>query len=81
MKMLLTNFGLRRPWLTLILTLVVTSLFAMQLPKVQFDNDPENMLDEHEYVRVFNHQVKEKYALYDFRYCRSCQRNRSGRNF
>ena len=66
MKMLLTNFGLRRPWLTLILTLVVTGLFTMQLPKVTFDNDPENMLDEHEHVRVFHHQVKEKYALYDF---------------
>jgi len=66
MKMLLTNFGLRRPWLTTLFVLIVTTLFALQLPKVTFDNDPENMLDEHEYVRVFHHQVKEKFALYDF---------------
>jgi predicted RND superfamily exporter protein len=66
MKMFLTNLGLRRPWLTVVFVLIVTALFASQLPKVTFDNDPENMLDENEYVRVFHHQVKEKFALYDF---------------
>ncbi len=62
----LTDFSLRRPWLVLLLTLLSTMLFAVQFPKVQFDNNPENMLDKDEHVRVFHHEVKEKYALYDF---------------
>ena len=66
MKLVLTNFSLRQPWLVAFLTLLATLFFAWQFPSVQFDNDPENMLAEDEYVRVFHHQVKEKYALYDF---------------
>jgi predicted RND superfamily exporter protein len=62
----LTDLSLRRPWLVIILTLLATMLFALQFPKVKFDNDPENMLGKDEHVRVFHHEVKEKYALYDF---------------
>ena len=65
-RLSLTNFSLRRPWLVLLMTLAATLLFAVQFPRVTFDNDPENMLDKNERVRVFHHQVKEKYALYDF---------------
>ena len=65
-KLMLTEFSLRRPWLIVLLVLIATLLFAWQFPKVQFDNDPENMLAEDEYVRAFHHQVKQKYALYDF---------------
>ena len=63
---LLTDHSLRRPWLVIVLTLLATLLFALQFPKVKFDNDPENMLGKGEHVRVFHHEVKEKYALYDF---------------
>jgi len=66
MKMLLSDFSLRRPWLTVILTLLAVVLFGLQFPKVKFDNDPENMLAKDENVRIFHHQVKEKFALYDF---------------
>lgn len=62
----LTDFSLRRPWLVVALILLATVLFAAQFPKVKFDNDPENMLGKEEHVRVFHHEVKEKYALYDF---------------
>lgn len=62
----LTDHSLRRPWLVIILTLLATLLFALQFSKVKFDNDPENMLGKDEHVRVFHHEVKEKYALYDF---------------
>jgi len=65
-RLQLTNFSIRHPWLILFLVLVVTVLFGTQFPKVNFDNDPENMLSEDEWVRVFHHQVKEKYNLYDF---------------
>ncbi len=66
MKLLLTNFSIRFPRLILLLTLIITALFASQFPKVSFDNDPENMLAEDEPVRVYHHQVKERFALYDF---------------
>ena len=65
-RFFLTDFSLRRPWLVIFLTLLVTALFAAQFPKVKFDNDPENMLGKDEHVRTFHHEVKEKYALYDF---------------
>ncbi len=62
----MTNFSIRHPWLIVILVLVFTALLMTQFPKAQFDNDPENMLSKDEYVRIFHHQVKEKYSLYDF---------------
>lgn len=66
MKLALTNFSIKHPWLVAGIILLVTVLLAMQFPKVEFDNDPENMLDEDEYIRVFHNRVKEKYSLYDF---------------
>ncbi len=66
MKLALTNFSLRRPWMVIILVLMITAILASQFPKVQFDNDPENMLSADEPVRIFHHQVKEKFNLYDF---------------
>ncbi|WP_303722085.1 RND family transporter [Malonomonas rubra] len=66
MKLWLTNFSIRFPRLILLLALIITALFASQFPKVTFDNDPENMLPADEPVRMFHHEVKEKFALYDF---------------
>ena len=48
MKLWLTNFSIRFPRLILLLTLIVTVLFASQFPKVKFDNDPQNMLSADE---------------------------------
>lgn len=66
MRMILTNFSLRKPWLVVAAAVVATVLFGMQFPKVTFDNDPENMLDENEAVRITHNRVKAKYGLYDF---------------
>jgi predicted RND superfamily exporter protein len=66
MKLQLTDLSLRFPRALLLLVLLATLFFAWQFPKVRFDNDPENMLSAKEPVRVFHHEVKEKYALYDF---------------
>ena len=65
-RLALTNFSLRHP--RLVLTMVIGSviLFGSQFPKVNFDNDPENMLSKDEFVRVFHHETKQKYGLYDF---------------
>ncbi len=66
MKLAMTNFSIRHPWFIVILVLTFTALLMTQFPKVHFDNDPENMLSEDEHVRIFHHQVKEKFSLYDF---------------
>jgi predicted RND superfamily exporter protein len=66
MKLVMTNFSLRRPWAVVAIAAAVTVFFAMQFPKVSFDNDPENMLSESEHIRIFHNRVKEKYSLYDF---------------
>ncbi|OVE74745.1 hypothetical protein BVX97_06475 [bacterium E08(2017)] len=66
MKLGLTNFSLKMPWLVIAIVLAITAFFTMQFPKVSFDNDPENMLAEDEHIRVFHNQVKAKYSLYDF---------------
>ena len=66
MKMTLTDLSLRYPRTLLLLVALATVLFSLQFPKVTFDNDPENMLSADEPVRVFHHEVKEKYSLYDF---------------
>jgi len=66
MKLWLTNFSMRFPKLLVLLVVIITAVFASQFPKVHFDNDPENMLSASEPVRVFHHQVKERFSLYDF---------------
>ncbi|QHI69448.1 efflux RND transporter permease subunit [Tichowtungia aerotolerans] len=66
MKLKLTHFSLRFPWIVVLLVLAAVIFGTEQFPKVQFDNDPENMLSPDEPVRVFHNRTKEKYALYDF---------------
>ncbi len=63
--MKLTQFSLRFPWIVFLLVLVAVVFGAAQFPKVQFDNDPENMLSPDEPIRVFHNQTKAKYDLYD----------------
>ena len=66
MKLALTNFSVRHPWMVVCLVALVTLLFAVQFPKVAFDNDPENMLSKDEHIRIYHNLVKAKYSLYDF---------------
>ena len=65
-RLALTNFSLRHPWLVLLAVIGMSGLFLAQFPKVHFDNDPENMLSKDEFVRIFHHETKERYGLYDF---------------
>ncbi|MFN2257676.1 MAG: hypothetical protein ABR516_04285, partial [Desulfuromonadaceae bacterium] len=66
MRNLLLELGLKRPWWIILVVLLGTIVFALQFPKVSFDNDPENMLAADEPVRVFHNEIKHKYDLYDF---------------
>lgn len=62
----LISFALRKPRTVFILTgfMVLASLAAFL--RVKIDTDPENMLPENEFVRVFNHEVKKEFALHDY---------------
>lgn len=65
-KTFLSDISIKHPRWIVLVAVVMTVLFAVQFPKVTFDNDPENMLREDEPVRVFHNRVKDLYDLYDF---------------
>ncbi len=60
------EFSVEKPKIVMgiIILMVVTSLF--QLPKIQVDTDPENMLPQNEAARVFHTSIKREFAIYDF---------------
>lgn len=66
MKEKLTDFSTKFPWVVILVTVAITAFFAVQLPKMKIDTDPENMLEADEPVRLFDHQVKEDFGIYDF---------------
>ncbi len=66
MKLALTDFSLKYPRLVILAVVSIVFAFMLQFPQVKFDNDPENMLSANEPVRIFHHEVKQTYALYDF---------------
>ncbi len=66
MKLTMTNFSIRRPWVIMAIVGLAVIIAGIQFPRVNFDNDPENMLSEDEHVRVFHNEVKQRYNLYDF---------------
>ena len=60
-------------WLMTLITVIIISLAALPnfypkelsfLPTIKVDTDPENMLPEDEFVRVFHHEVKKEFGLY-----------------
>ena len=65
MKRFLVTLSTSHPKLVIAGALVITLLFASQLPKIHIDTDPENMLRADEPVRLFHHDVKETFDLHD----------------
>ena len=66
MKRFFTEFSINHPWVIIIGVVLITAFFAAQLPNIKIDTDPENMLEANEPARVFDHEVKEEFSLYDF---------------
>lgn len=66
MRKIFTEFSINNPWVVIFGVLIITVFFAAQLPNIKIDTDPENMLEAHEPARVFDHQVKEEFAIHDF---------------
>jgi len=62
----LIDFSIRRAKVVIAITVILTILAALQFFKVKIDTDPENMLPEHEFVRVFHKEVKHEFALFDY---------------
>lgn len=61
--MKLVEVSVNRPKFIIILTLVLTAVFASQFPKIQIDTDPENMLKEDAPIRAFHQQVKKDFGI------------------
>ncbi len=57
--------SMEKPKLVTLIMIVLALLFGAMMTGVKVDTDPENMLSEKEVVRVFHHQVKETFTLYD----------------
>ncbi len=60
------EWSMKRPWWVIGLTLLAVVVAVVQYPKIKVDTDPENMLREDEFVRVFHHKVKKEFGIYDF---------------
>ncbi|MFQ5829721.1 MAG: RND family transporter [Candidatus Methylomirabilia bacterium] len=61
----LVLFSVDHPRLVLVLTLLVTLLFAAQFPRIRIDTDPENMLEADQPERVFYRHVKKEFGIHD----------------
>ncbi|MFH1459027.1 MAG: efflux RND transporter permease subunit [Candidatus Omnitrophota bacterium] len=62
----LIQFSFEKPKLILLITAVLVILALIQFPRIKVDTDPENMLSEDEFVRVFDHQVKKEFTVHNF---------------
>lgn len=65
MKQALLDFALRRPRTIYVLTLLLTLVLGLQIPRIQIDTDPENMLSADQGDRVFHNAVKDEMGLHD----------------
>ena len=65
MKQALLDLALRRPRLIYLFALLLTLILGLQIPRIQVDTDPENMLPAEQADRVFHNEVKAEMALHD----------------
>ncbi len=60
------KFSFNRPKTIMAITIFLIGIALFQFSKIKVDTDPENMLSETEFARVFHHKVKKEFAIYDF---------------
>ncbi len=58
--------ALKRPKLIFLITGLGVLISLVAFIRIKVDTDPENMLPEDELVRIFNHEVKQEFAIYDY---------------
>jgi len=61
----LTRLSLDRPRTVVSLAIIVTVVFALQLPRIHIDTDPENMLAPDQPDRLLYDRVKEDFGIHD----------------
>lgn len=66
MKSFLLTPSIKHPKIVMLVIGLLTVIAALQLPKIQIDTDPENMLPADEPVRVTNAAIKEEFNLNEF---------------
>jgi len=59
-------FSFHKPKVVMAVAFALVIVAALQFPRIKVDTDPENMLSEKEFVRVFHHRVKQEFSIYDF---------------
>ncbi len=59
------QFSLHKPKIVTAIMVLFTLIIGAFIARVHVDTDPENMLSEHEAVRVFHDQTKKEFGLYD----------------
>ncbi|MEN8262180.1 MAG: MMPL family transporter [Nitrospirota bacterium] len=61
----IVQYSINRPGTITIVMVVITIMLGAMISLVQVDTDPENMLADHEPVRVFHDQAKKDFNLHD----------------
>lgn len=64
-KLSLVEFSIEHPKLVVLLTIILTLVFATQFPKIKTDTNPKNMLPKTSDVRVWNDEVEGTFSLYE----------------
>ncbi|MGD2095407.1 MAG: MMPL family transporter [Phycisphaerales bacterium] len=65
LKQKITEFSLKHYKLVTLIMVAFTVGLGALIPLIKVDTDPENMLSEHEPVRVFHNHTKKQFALND----------------
>lgn len=65
-KHALVNFAVNHPKFVVIAAVLITIALAIPIPNAVIDTDPENMLEQHEPVRVIHDRIKEEFGLADY---------------
>ncbi|NIP99629.1 MAG: MMPL family transporter, partial [Nitrospinaceae bacterium] len=60
-----TRWCVQHPKQLSLLIFLVCLGFSLQIPRIQIDTDPENMLSREEFVRIFHNRVKRVFTLHD----------------
>jgi len=62
----LVAFSIDYPRIVIGIVLAITLLFLFQLPKIEIDTDPENMLEKTQPERLFYDEVKKEFGINEF---------------
>lgn len=61
----LVHFCTTKPKLIYLALLLLTLVVGSQIPRIQIDTDPENMLDAEHPARVFHNETKHNFSMHD----------------